>query len=122
MKYFVDTDIYFQGKRQPPRRIPVYDAKVSNGKVFCRDALDNHYTLNENEVFEDNLTEDTFIIEHYKGSLWVSAADKFKVYYRKPDSTFELIATLPFDAKDDPALFRAELEAQGINPTKYLLS
>ena len=122
MKYFVDTEIFFQGKLQPPRRVPVYDVKVINGKVYCRDKANNQYTLNENEVFEDGLEKDNFIIQHYKGSLWTSEADSFEVYHRKADSTFALLIALPYIAKDNPSAIFDELRANGFDPEKLINS
>lgn len=122
MKYFVDTEIYFQGKLQPPRRVPLYEVKTSNGKVYCKDKQDNQYTLNQEEVFEDGLTKDEFIIQHFKGSLWTSEAEGFEVYHRKPNSTFELLAVLPYAAKDDPSAILTELRNIGIDPNKLLHS
>ena len=122
MKYFVDTEIYYQGNRQPPRRVPVYDVKISNGKVYCKDKQENQYTLNENEVFEDGLFDDDFPIEHYKGSLWTSEANEFEVYHRKPNSTFELLATLSYAAKNDPSVIINELKAKGFDPENLMNS
>lgn len=115
MKYFIDTEIYSQGMKQPPRRVPVYDLEISGGKTHCNDRFGNQYTLNAGEIFEDGLNEDTFTIEQHSGSLWVSEAGKFNAYRRHEDGRFELLAELSYAATENPGLLKSELEAHGFS-------
>lgn len=55
-KYFIDKEIYFQGKKQPPRKIILYNVDESNDgtMIKAQDELGNYYNLELSEVFDDN--------------------------------------------------------------------
>ena len=118
MKYFVDTQIYFQNKQLPPRRVPVYDLKIAQGKAYFRDKEGNHYTLSESEIFEDTLEEDGFIIELYKGSVWIcEGAKEFILYQRLSNGDFKKLTSFSYSQK--PTLETAvtvALKEKGIEP------
>lgn len=49
--YFIDSEIYFQGKQQPPRKVEIFSIyDISNDKICCRDADGDVYELNKNEI------------------------------------------------------------------------
>lgn len=55
-KYFIDREIYFQGKKQPPRKVILHNIynNFSPKSVIAYDELDNEYVLDANEIFDDN--------------------------------------------------------------------
>lgn len=55
MKYFIDDNIWYQGKRQPPRKVYLKSAHIEPNEkyVTCYDMDDNEYRLKIEEVMED---------------------------------------------------------------------
>lgn len=56
MKYFIDDNIWFQGKRQPPRKVylPVVINEPNGRTALCYDKDGADYTLDLNDIKEDN--------------------------------------------------------------------
>lgn len=55
MKYFIDNDVWYQGKRQPPRKV-VLEVVIPNqdGKsATCYDKDGDSYTLKLTEILEE---------------------------------------------------------------------
>ena len=52
--YFMNNDIYFQGKKMPSRKVYLTDIKKENKKVygFGDDGL--YYKIDENGLIEEN--------------------------------------------------------------------
>ena len=55
MKYFIDKEIYYQGKKQPPRKVclPVVIPDPNGRTALCFDNDGDEYTLPLTEIFED---------------------------------------------------------------------
>lgn len=55
-KYFIDTEIYYQNKRLPPRKVklPIVINNSDNKTALCYDDDGNEYFLNRDEIFEDD--------------------------------------------------------------------
>lgn len=53
-QYFIDTEIYFQGEKQPPRKVylPVV-IPCDDGSLFCYDEDGNDYSLPKEAVFTE---------------------------------------------------------------------
>lgn len=52
--YFMDTEIYFQGKRQELRKVEVFSIyELGDGKVNCRDEDGNVYILDRSRIFSE---------------------------------------------------------------------
>lgn len=118
MQYFIDNQIYFQGKQQPPRRVPVYDLKLAQGKAYFHDREGNHYTLAENEIFEDTITEEKFSIELYIGSVWICNGLKdIILYQRLSNGDFKELITIPYSQQEnlDSAVMQ-KLKEKGYDP------
>lgn len=118
MKYFIDTQIYFQGKQQPPRRVPVYDLKLAQGKAYFHDRDGDHYVLSEDEIFEDTLTAEDFYIELYKGSVWICNGLKdIILYQRLSNGDFKELVTIPYFQQEnlDSVIVQA-LKEKGYDP------
>ena len=54
MKYFIDDNIWYQGKKQPSRKVEIVTMyKEPNGKTaVCYDKDGDEYRLNLNEIFD----------------------------------------------------------------------
>lgn len=59
-KYFIDSEIYWQGKRQPPRKVilPIVEENDDKKTALCYDEDWNAYILDLSEIFDDNIIED----------------------------------------------------------------
>ena len=55
-KYFIDTDIYYQGKKQLPRKILLTSVVVEpdGATAHCYDENGDGYTLSVSDIFEEN--------------------------------------------------------------------
>lgn len=55
MKYFVDKNIWFNGKRQPPRKVELIKVDPNPNVITatCIDKDGDSYTLNLSEIFDD---------------------------------------------------------------------
>lgn len=55
-KYFIDREIYWQGKRQPPRKIILKEIipRLNGHSAICYDEYDNDYDIELTEIFDDN--------------------------------------------------------------------
>ncbi len=53
-KYFIDTQIYFQGKKMPPRKVPVKIDKENEKEVHCYDEDGNFYSIPKEKIHDDN--------------------------------------------------------------------
>lgn len=55
-KYFIDTEIYFQNKKLPPRKVIIeHIIYEPNGKTaICYDESGNDYRINLIEIYDDN--------------------------------------------------------------------
>ena len=49
--YFIDNEIYFQGKKQPSRKVEIFSLyDMGNDKICCRDIDGNSYILDKKEI------------------------------------------------------------------------
>ncbi len=55
MKYFIDTNIWYQGKRQPPKKVELLQVWENDDKetACCYDEYGNSYTLKIIDIFEE---------------------------------------------------------------------
>jgi len=55
-KYFIDREIYYMNKKQPPRKIVLHNIEedLNNNSITGYDEDYNEYTLEISEVFDDN--------------------------------------------------------------------
>lgn len=54
-KYFTDTEIYFQGKKQKPKKVVLTSVEIiDNNKAICYDEDGDVYTLDVNQILDDN--------------------------------------------------------------------
>ena len=53
-KYFIDNEIYFQGKRQEPRKVLLTSVEVIGNKAICYDEDGDVYTLEPTQILDDN--------------------------------------------------------------------
>lgn len=60
MKYFIDDNIWYQGKRQPPRKVelPIVIPDPNGRTALCYDKDWDYYTLNLSDIKEDKIMED----------------------------------------------------------------
>lgn len=56
MKYFIDDNIWYQGKRQPPRKVelPTVIPDPNGRTALCYDRDGDYYTLNLSDIKEEN--------------------------------------------------------------------
>lgn len=56
MKYFIDSNIWYQGKLQPPRKVelPIVIPDPNGRTALCYDNDGDYYTLPLTEIHEDN--------------------------------------------------------------------
>lgn len=54
MKYFIDEEIYYQGKKQPPRKVylPIVIPNEDGKTALCYDEDGDYYTLPLTEIKE----------------------------------------------------------------------
>ncbi len=53
--YFIDSEIYFQGKKEPPRKVELFAVDFEkDGTVTGYDENGNQYTLEAKEVFTED--------------------------------------------------------------------
>lgn len=85
-KYFIDREIYFQNKKQPPRKIILHNiySNFNPNSVIAYDELDNEYVLEISEIFDD---EDN-PIKDARNRLGLSQA-KFAEKFDIPKRTLE---------------------------------
>ena len=50
--YFMDDEIYYQGKKQPPRKVKCFYLSESDGIVKFYDSEGDSYTMPKERVFE----------------------------------------------------------------------
>lgn len=48
--YFIDNEIYYQNKKQPSRKVEVFDMTLYKGVAYCRDEDGNAYKLEPNRI------------------------------------------------------------------------
>lgn len=55
MKYFIDDNIWYQGKRQPPRKVELVAVFPNNDNLTetCYDSDGDEYTLKLDEIFSE---------------------------------------------------------------------
>lgn len=53
-KYFIDTQIYFQGKRMPPRKVPIKIDVEDEKEIHCYDEDGNFYSIPKEKIYDDN--------------------------------------------------------------------
>ena len=85
-KYFIDTEIYYNGKKQAPKKVilPIVHIESSGDKATCYDEDGDEYTLRLNEIFEDNDNP----IKDARERLGISQ-EKFSKKYDIPKRTIE---------------------------------
>lgn len=85
-KYFIDREIYFQGKRQPPRKVILHKIynNFNNHSVIAYDELDNEYVLETTEIYDDNDNP----IKDARTKLGLSQ-EKFATLFEIPKRTLE---------------------------------
>ena len=53
-KYFIDDNIYFQGKKQAPRKVKLISVtEIDNEKAICYDENGDSYTLELSKIYEE---------------------------------------------------------------------
>lgn len=59
MKYFIDSNIWYQGKLQPPRKValPIVIPDPNGRTALCYDNDGDYYTLSLTEIHDDNEEE-----------------------------------------------------------------
>lgn len=85
-KYFIDRNIWFQNKKQPPRKILLHNIynNFNPQSVIAYDELDNEYVLEITEIFDDNDNP----IKDARNRLGLSQA-KFAEKFEIPKRTLE---------------------------------
>lgn len=55
-RYFIDTNIWYQGKRQPPRKVELLACyPLNDGNYYCIDGDGDSYTLTRDQILvEEN--------------------------------------------------------------------
>lgn len=48
--YFIDKEIYYQGKKVPDRKIELFNIRYSGEKVLATDEMGNDYEIDRNEL------------------------------------------------------------------------
>ena len=52
--FFIEDEIYYEGKKQPPRKTELFDVSIAYDKVFGYDENGNCYTLNKEQVVTES--------------------------------------------------------------------
>ena len=65
MKYFIDDNIWYQGKRQPPRKVelPTVIPDPNGITALCYDKDGDDYTLPLSEIFDDGTPQNDEVRE-----------------------------------------------------------
>ena len=60
MKYFIDDNVWYQGKRQPPRKVELVQVwENEDGKTACcYDKDGDSYTLNLCDILDDDMRKE----------------------------------------------------------------
>ena len=98
-KYFIDTHIYFKGKRIPPRKIIVKIDSESEKEYYCYDEDENFYSIPKEKLYDDNDNP----IKDARNKLHMSQ-NEFAKFLNMPKRTLE------------------DWESKKSNPPKYVIS
>jgi len=52
--YFIDSEIYFQGEKQPPTKVECFDLSIAADVATFYDEYGNGYNLPANRIFYGN--------------------------------------------------------------------
>lgn len=48
--YFIDTEIYYQGKKQPSRKVELFNVNIIGNTVYGADENDNEYEILKSQL------------------------------------------------------------------------
>lgn len=103
MRYFIDSEIYNQGKKCLPRRVILECISKYDGYLIGYDSDYNAHILQESDIFKDTLdTNEYYYLENYKESIWIQEQHfGICVYRRKEDGDFSFLGIVPYSQKDN---------------------
>ena len=61
--YFIDKEIYFQGVKQPPRKIQCFNIRYKGNMATFRDEDGNDYVVADYEILPENKIDEALYKE-----------------------------------------------------------